>query len=83
MQREVIDFGWRFLRSVWGRGYATEAAQAALEYATEHWKLSNVASVIHQQNFSSVRVAQKLGGQRTKTIDFFGKLNDLYCYPQF
>ena len=29
----AVDIAWRFARSFWGHGYATEAARAALDYA--------------------------------------------------
>lgn len=81
--RPRVDFGWRFLRAGWGRGYATEAAKAAIQYASTHGPLVNVTSIIHPDNLASIQVAKKLGAQYDKTIDFLGTPNACYVYPQF
>lgn len=56
-----IEVGWGFIRNSWGKGYATEAADAALTYAFEHLQLQRVNAVIHRDNIGSRQVAHKLG----------------------
>jgi len=48
-------------RSVWGRGYATEAAQALRDYAFQRLKLERIIALIDPENVASERVAQKVG----------------------
>src|SRR5215831_11317292 len=35
-ERNEVDLGYRFVSSVWGHGYATEAAHACLKYGFEN-----------------------------------------------
>jgi len=58
---DEIEIGWRFMRSAWGRGYATEAASVILNYAFIDRLLSKVVADIIPTNLSSIRVAEKLG----------------------
>jgi [ribosomal protein S5]-alanine N-acetyltransferase len=55
------EIGYRIRRNRWGRGYATEAAQAWLGYAFSVLRLSRVVAMIEQANHRSIRVAEKIG----------------------
>lgn len=55
------EIGWAFGRDFWGRGYATEAARAALTWGFRDLGLRRVISLIQRGNIASVRVAEKLG----------------------
>ncbi|WP_342261207.1 GNAT family N-acetyltransferase [Spiroplasma endosymbiont of Notiophilus biguttatus] len=37
--RPCIEIGWRFKKSVWGEGIATEAAKECLRYAKKQFKI--------------------------------------------
>lgn len=60
----AVEVGWRFARSAWGQGYATEAARAALEFAFEEHAMRDVITIIDPENDRSLRVAEKLGMSR-------------------
>jgi [ribosomal protein S5]-alanine N-acetyltransferase len=45
----------------WGKGYATEAARAMLDYVFSHSPLDRIYATIHPANTVSARVARKLG----------------------
>ena len=62
-----LELGWLIGRSSWGRGYATEAATAALEWTRRHLDADHLISVIHSENHPSIRIAEKLGQQLEKT----------------
>jgi RimJ/RimL family protein N-acetyltransferase len=47
-----------------GRGYATEAAEALLALAFEHYRLHRVAGRLEARNAASARVLEKLGMRR-------------------
>jgi RimJ/RimL family protein N-acetyltransferase len=57
----AVEIGWRFARDAWGRGYATEAARAALGFAFEERGMREVVAIVDPSNARSLRVAEKLG----------------------
>lgn len=66
---DSFDFGWRYALRHWGRGYATEAARAVLEYGLDTLKLSGIVAVAYEANVGSVRVIEKLGLEYVETLD--------------
>jgi RimJ/RimL family protein N-acetyltransferase len=56
-----LEVGWKLHRETWGRGYATEAAAAALDWAWADVDAERIISVIHPENAASLRVAGRLG----------------------
>lgn len=56
-----LEIGWVFGRHSWGRGYATEAGDAALRYVLEVLKRPRVVAIIDPDNIPSKRVAARLG----------------------
>jgi RimJ/RimL family protein N-acetyltransferase len=57
----VPEAGWTLAARVHGKGYATEAAQAALAWADAHLNRPRMCCIIAPANTSSVRVAEKCG----------------------
>lgn len=57
-QREI---GWTFAESHWGRGYATEAARAAIAYGFDTLGLPVLYSQTSTSNAASTRMMQRLG----------------------
>ena len=47
--------------ALWGNGYATEGARAALAYAFNTLEKDRVISLIHPENRASIRVAERIG----------------------
>ena len=68
----TVEVGWRFDPDVWGRGYATEGARAALEQAFGPLGLDRVCSLPQDDNTASVAVAERLGMRRERTITLPG-----------
>ncbi len=56
-----VEVGWRLARSFWGSGYATEAAQAALDFAFGALRLAEVSSITSVLNLRSQAVMSRLG----------------------
>lgn len=56
-----LEIGWWLARSVWGRGYATEAGGAAMQHVLQTLARPRVVAVIDPGNDASVRVVQRLG----------------------
>jgi RimJ/RimL family protein N-acetyltransferase len=63
----ALEVGWRLSDRFWGRGYATEAARAALEVGLEHQPV--VVSVTAVTNQRSWRVMERLGMERSLEFD--------------
>jgi RimJ/RimL family protein N-acetyltransferase len=57
----AVEVGWRLARSAWGRGYATEAARAALGFGFDEHAVSEIIAIVDPANDRSRRVAEKLG----------------------
>ena len=71
--RSELEIGYHFLPSVWGRGYATEAAIACREFARAHRLAPSVISLIDPQNVRSQGVAMRNGMTKEKQCDHRGK----------
>jgi len=56
-----FELGWTIGREFWGRGFATEAAKAALEHAFGPMGREHVISLIDPLNVNSIAVAKRLG----------------------
>jgi ribosomal-protein-alanine N-acetyltransferase len=46
---------------VWGHGYATQAAQIAVNYGLETVRLQEIIGLVHPENIGSIRVLEKCG----------------------
>lgn len=57
------EMGWRIRSDLWGRGYASEAVGACLDWADEHLT-TKVVAIINDGNAPSIRVAEKVGFRR-------------------
>lgn len=64
----ALEVGWRFDPEVWGRGFATEAALAALTQAFTTLGLDEVCSIPQAENAASVRVAERIGMHRERIV---------------
>jgi len=59
-----VEIGWTLRRDAWGLGYATEAANAALNWAWENLSASRIIAIIPPSNGPSARVARRLGMEK-------------------
>ncbi len=65
-----VEIGWRIACEHWGRGYATEAAKAALAFGFDQLALPEVVSLTVPANLASRRVMEKIGMHRSAQEDF-------------
>jgi len=64
----ALEVGWTLGQPYWGKGYATEAAAAAIRYAFLTQPVEKIISCIDPDNVGSQAVAQRVGetkGERT------------------
>lgn len=64
----AVEVAWRLHRRYWGRGYATEAAQATIEDGFTRVGLKEIVALTALGNTASIRVMERLG--MTRTIEF-------------
>ncbi|NGO10707.1 GNAT family N-acetyltransferase [Streptomyces sp. HC44] len=57
----AVEIGWRLGRQFWGQGYASEAAQASMEFALQDRGLDRLVSITQAGNDASENVMRKLG----------------------
>jgi len=55
------EIGWTFQHEHWGKGYATEAARAVLEWGFGKLELDQITAMIAPGNQASIAVAERLG----------------------
>ena len=65
-----VEVGWRLATAAWGRGYATEAARAALRFGFEDLGLTEIVSFTAPANVKSRAVMERLGMTRDPADDF-------------
>ncbi|HKC63334.1 MAG TPA: GNAT family N-acetyltransferase [Pyrinomonadaceae bacterium] len=68
----AFEIGWTLARDSWGKGYATEGARRALQFAFTEMGRDHVISLIHPENRASIRVAERLGEKVEGETEVFG-----------
>jgi RimJ/RimL family protein N-acetyltransferase len=74
---DVPEAGWAFTPDAWGKGYATEAMTAILDWADAQ-ALGEIRCIIDTGNTASHNVAGKLGF--TKFAESHDVIGDLFIY---
>jgi RimJ/RimL family protein N-acetyltransferase len=59
-------------RHVWGRGYATEAARAAVRFGFKSAGLDRIIGLVHPENIGSRRVLEKCGMTLSDRLTLWG-----------
>ena len=81
------EIGWGIAREHWGKGYASEGAAAAMDYAFDVLGWDHVIHCIDPENVASIGVARRLGSRLlrrvqmpppydTATIDAWGQTRE-------
>lgn len=55
------ELGFHIIKRCWGKGYATEAAKGAIQYAREKLGVTKLYAGHHPQNINSQKILIKLG----------------------
>jgi ribosomal-protein-alanine N-acetyltransferase len=67
-----IEVAYLLSRSVWGRGLASEAAQAAIEYGFNVAGLEAIIGLVHRDNIASISVLEKCGLKPVDGVQVWG-----------
>ena len=64
---DEVSLGYRLRRAAWGKGYATEGAQALLRRGFTKLGVRLVSATTYEENLASRRVMEKLGMNLVRT----------------
>jgi RimJ/RimL family protein N-acetyltransferase len=76
--RREVEVGYLFVRKLWGRGLATEAARASRDWGFEQLGRRRLVSLINPSNVPSRRVAEKIGMTLEKEFEWHGRPTYVY-----
>lgn len=79
--RGLPELGWVLSPSVHGRGYATEAVEAALAWATRSLSAARAVCMIDPANAPSLRVAAKVGFKEYARTSYAGSPTIMFERP--
>ncbi|MEM8946057.1 MAG: GNAT family N-acetyltransferase [Planctomycetota bacterium] len=68
---EEVELGYVIALSYWGRGIATEASKACLDYGFKKLELPFVVAITVAENLASLRVMEKLGFQFVRKDNYY------------
>jgi RimJ/RimL family protein N-acetyltransferase len=75
----VPDVGYGFMARYFGQGYATEAAQAVLDYGFAELGMQRICGIVSPHNDASKRILQKIGLHYVKQVQTpEGKILDYF-----
>ena len=77
---EDVDLGFAFLPGFRGKGYAYEAAAAAIEYGKNILGLNRLAAITVQGNDASIKLLKKLGFQFEKIVQLSKDSEELMLF---
>jgi RimJ/RimL family protein N-acetyltransferase len=73
-----FEVGWGIASPFRGKGYAVEAARAAIDWSFATFEIDRIGHCIDRENVASQAVARRLGAQKDREIDLFGHAADLW-----
>ena len=83
-QTGEVEIAWLFARSAWGKGYATEAARAVLEFGLREIQLARIICLIDRENHRSIAVVNKLEFRYDRIGRYYNRdLMKYYREPSF
>lgn len=71
----IPELGWTLTPTKHGKGYATEAAKAAMQWAQNYFGSSRFTCLIHPDNRASMKVAAKCGFEPKRSGFYKGRPN--------
>lgn len=83
LKREVlddVDLGYALVPEYWSKGYAMEAASAAIDYAREVLGLKRLAAVVNPDNRSSISLLHKMGFSFERMVKLPGDTKEIKLF---
>ena len=73
-----FEVGWGIARDFRGKGYAAEAARAAIDWSFATFETDEIIHTIDRENTASQAVALRLGAEKGREFDLFGHVADIW-----
>jgi RimJ/RimL family protein N-acetyltransferase len=73
-----FEVGWGIASDFRGKGYAVEAARAAIDWAFATFELDHIIHCIDHENTASQAVARRLGAEKQGETELFGHVADVW-----
>jgi RimJ/RimL family protein N-acetyltransferase len=77
---EDVDLGFAFLPEFWGKGYAREAAAAAVDFARRELGMRRLVAITATANRRSIDLLGKLGFAFEKTVSHPGDRGEVLLF---
>ena len=74
-----VDLGYRFMKKYWGKGIATESAQACVNLGFNTLGLKRIIAMVLPENKGSIRVLEKLNFEYEGEIIEDNQLAKIYA----
>jgi len=74
----VPEVGWVLAPHAHGRGFATEAVRAVVEWGDKHFGSTRTVCLIHPENLRSIRVAEKCGYKEFERTTYRGQATTIF-----
>ena len=71
--KDFYEIGYRFIEKYWGKGYATEAGKAFVDYAFNEMKVEALYAYADAGNKDSRKILEKLGLQYVNSFEYEGE----------
>ncbi|WP_433813330.1 GNAT family N-acetyltransferase [Flavobacterium johnsoniae] len=72
------EIGYRFIEKHWGKGYATEAGKAFVNYAFNEMKVDALYAYADAGNENSRKILEKLGLRYVNSFEYEGEIEVWY-----
>lgn len=76
--KNFYELGYRFKKKHWGKGFATEASIAILDYGFKNLEVEVIFAISNPKNLNSKKVLTKLGFDFKETFDYEGDPTDWF-----
>ena len=67
---QEVTLGYRFHKTAWSKGYATEGAAALIDRGFAEWGVARVIATTYEENRASRRVMEKLGMRYVRSFRY-------------
>ena len=75
---DYFDLGYRFKQKHWGKGYATEAARAIIDFGFTTLNIDVMVALTDPEHHKSKKVLEKLGFDLIEVFDYNGYPTNWY-----